>query len=292
MSAFYYIKLYHEILDDPKMGRLPDRLYRRAIECFCLAGELRHETLGRLPPVSEIAWKLHLTDQEMLENELDQLARVGILEYRCETPLDGYWFVTNFAKRQEAISGKERTANSRKRNSNAKRNKSVTKRYPYIESDIESESELKLEAEEEKQTSATAADNFPFYNVQLTQETHQEAKARRVLEKVVSPLTQAAIGKIETVEQLVASFGEDKTLDALMLSFSEWCKTKRKNGQGSYNPHNYGWVDWTAAYLSTGYKSWENGNGNGRKDKPEISEEDRILAAQIRAERAASAAAM
>jgi len=29
MGSPYWIKLYHEILNDPKMGRLPDRLWRR-----------------------------------------------------------------------------------------------------------------------------------------------------------------------------------------------------------------------------------------------------------------------
>ena len=40
MGAKFWIKLYHEILDDPKMGRMPDRLWRRTIELFLLAGEL------------------------------------------------------------------------------------------------------------------------------------------------------------------------------------------------------------------------------------------------------------
>jgi len=34
-----WIKLYHEILDDPKMCKLSDRLYRRVMELFLLAGE-------------------------------------------------------------------------------------------------------------------------------------------------------------------------------------------------------------------------------------------------------------
>ena len=39
MPSKYWIKLYHEVLDDPKMARLPDRLYRRCIEVFLLAGK-------------------------------------------------------------------------------------------------------------------------------------------------------------------------------------------------------------------------------------------------------------
>jgi hypothetical protein len=47
MANTFWIKLYLEILDDPKMGALSDRLYRRAIEMFLMAGEL--ENKGYLP---------------------------------------------------------------------------------------------------------------------------------------------------------------------------------------------------------------------------------------------------
>ncbi len=40
MANNYWIKLYHEILRDPKMARLPDRVWRRTIELFLLAGEI------------------------------------------------------------------------------------------------------------------------------------------------------------------------------------------------------------------------------------------------------------
>ena len=39
MASKYWIKLYYEILDDPKLGKLTDWLFRRAIELFLLAGE-------------------------------------------------------------------------------------------------------------------------------------------------------------------------------------------------------------------------------------------------------------
>lgn len=45
MASKYWIKLYHEILDDHKMGRLPDRLWRRVIELILLAGEQDDEGL-------------------------------------------------------------------------------------------------------------------------------------------------------------------------------------------------------------------------------------------------------
>lgn len=93
MRSPYWIKLYQEVLNDPKMGRLPDRLWRRVIECFLLAGEQRDG--GYLPSLEDMAWTLRC-DAEQLEGELSQIAeKTGIVEKR-----DGRWFVVHFEARQ------------------------------------------------------------------------------------------------------------------------------------------------------------------------------------------------
>jgi len=108
MKSYYWIKLYHEILDDAKMGRLPDHLWRRTIELFLMAGE--EHNAGHLPPLADMAWRLRLDDDKLLE-DLHQLEQVNIL-----TQLDdGSWFVTNFADRQSAMSSKERQQRYRDR---------------------------------------------------------------------------------------------------------------------------------------------------------------------------------
>ena len=95
MPSHYWIKLYHEILDDPKMGRLPDRLWRRAIELFLLAGEMHNS--GDLPSVVDMAWKLRTTKDELMEDLL-ALGKVGIA-----TLNDNGWHIVNFSKRQAAV---------------------------------------------------------------------------------------------------------------------------------------------------------------------------------------------
>ena len=92
MASKYWIKLYHETLNDPKMIRLSDRLYRRTIELFLLAGDL--DEGGDLPTILDLAVYLR-TNTETIETELVELAAVGIV-----SQYDGGWFVTNFAKRQ------------------------------------------------------------------------------------------------------------------------------------------------------------------------------------------------
>lgn len=101
MASNFWIKLYHEILHDPKMGRLPDNVWRRAIELFLLAGELDDD--GKLPNTEDMAWLLHRPSIEEFETELDHLERIRIL-----TRLDDGWLVTKFSERQKAISDAER----------------------------------------------------------------------------------------------------------------------------------------------------------------------------------------
>lgn len=104
----YWIKLYIEVIDDPKMALLPDRLWRRAVELFLLAGKNGQD--GTLPSVRNMAWMLRMKEDE-LRDDLIQLARVGIV---CETLPDD-WFVVNFSKRQASRTDAERKASQRER---------------------------------------------------------------------------------------------------------------------------------------------------------------------------------
>lgn len=100
MSSMPWIKLYTETLDDPKMGRLGDRLWRRVLEMFMLAG--RAGAGGFLPSVDDIAWILRIPADE-LSDDLDQLQQVNIVKLT-----DDGWFVVHFAERQDADSNAER----------------------------------------------------------------------------------------------------------------------------------------------------------------------------------------
>ena len=87
-----WIKLYTEIVHDPKMGRLTDRQHRVCINLFALAGQVDDD--GLLPPLEDIAWHLR-TRPARLQRDMQRLAELGIL---C---LDGeQWCVAHFAERQ------------------------------------------------------------------------------------------------------------------------------------------------------------------------------------------------
>lgn len=106
--AYYYLKLYHEILDDPKMGRLSDHLYRRVIELFLIASASTDRD-GFLPPVEDMAWKLRTSPAELLA-DLSEIEKTAIVKN-----VNGNWYVTNFVKRQAASTTTERTREFKKR---------------------------------------------------------------------------------------------------------------------------------------------------------------------------------
>lgn len=146
MPSKYWIKLYHEALHDPKMGRLSDHLYRRCIELFLLAGETDAE--GALPPVGDMAWTLRTSD-DALTQDLVQLAETGIV-----TKSEAGWIVTKFAARQEAVSGSERVQRYRERNRRAeyKCNVPVTKRYTDTDTDVDTDTTTARACEPEPTT--------------------------------------------------------------------------------------------------------------------------------------------
>jgi len=78
------------------MGRLPNHLWRRAVELFLLAGRGGND--GALPPVEEMVWILWLEKDKLLE-ELHDLVEIGVV--RKTQP--GKWLVTNYSKRQAVI---------------------------------------------------------------------------------------------------------------------------------------------------------------------------------------------
>lgn len=101
MAAKYWLKLYHEILDDPKLAKQPDRLWRRIIECFLLAGD--NNKKGELPKLSDMAWRLRMKDDE-LEKDLQALSKLSVVK-----KIKDKWIVRKFEERQRARTPAERT---------------------------------------------------------------------------------------------------------------------------------------------------------------------------------------
>jgi DnaD/phage-associated family protein len=92
MSSNLWIKLWVEILDDPKISKFPDWLFRYFIYLLLIAKEYDHD--GLLQPVPELAWRLRLREEQITET-LRALTEVGVV---CEDA--GNYRIKNFSKRQ------------------------------------------------------------------------------------------------------------------------------------------------------------------------------------------------
>jgi DnaD/phage-associated family protein len=150
MPAKYWIKLYIEILNDPKMGRMSDRLYRRTIEMFLLAGD--YDDKGRLPPLHDMAWRLQVAD-EQLETEMIELQRMGILDV-----VDGEWIVSKFEERQSKMSDAERKRRQRERAKKSEYYEGCHEGVTNRDTEERRQEEIKREDKDK-----TAADVFTFY---------------------------------------------------------------------------------------------------------------------------------
>jgi len=237
MPSKYWIKLYHEILEDPKMGKLPDNLWRRAIELFLLAGDL--DNGGSLPDIEGLSWRLR-TDKEHLETDLVELASVGIV-----SQVDGVWIVTNFSKRQEPVDNAVRVAQHRKqkRKDQYYGNEPVTNRYTDTDTDtdkiidLDKEQKLKIFRDVTLYTPDFEAErviNIKFDDILLNQK------------------------QLETISDLVGY---------LKPIYEKWCKSKRDNGM-LFNPRNPNWLDWAThnntpdiPVKDTEYRKDEEGGG-------------------------------
>lgn len=88
----HWIKLYTEIVHDPKMGRLSNRQFRTCINLFCLAGIIDDD--GKLPCAADLSWQLRVAVDDLID-DLQALASVGILEQIGDS-----WHVRKWEERQ------------------------------------------------------------------------------------------------------------------------------------------------------------------------------------------------
>ncbi len=70
-----WFRFYHEVLDDPKVQRLPAELFRVWVNCLCLAA--RND--GQIPPLSDVSFAFRETP-EHCEILLQELVKAGLLD--------------------------------------------------------------------------------------------------------------------------------------------------------------------------------------------------------------------
>ena len=255
MVSKYWIKLYHEIIHDPKMGRLPDRVWRRAIELFLIAGETGND--GILPPVEDMAWTLRI-DVEQLSADLVELEKVGIVT------LDGSALpvVTKFAERQAPVSDAERMQayRDRQRKSQYYGDETVTYDDPAVTGPVtnrnaEPDTESDTESDTERVRARPPVELKPSNLEALV--VFKEKTGRRV------PTTEWA----EKIENVVGN--DDKSLRLWGDIVSAWCGCgwKKTNVKGMLEHYERGEIPGA----SNGHSSFAPvGTGPPPKPQPAV----------------------
>lgn len=261
MASTYWIKLYHEILEDPKVARLPDTVWRKMIELFLLAGD--EGKGGYLPEPGEIAWRLRC-DQAELESILTQLENVGIL-----TNTDDGWLVTKFADRQDAETNVERQRRYREEKqrrtyySNAPRNESLHNSVtnPNVDIDID------IDIDKDKDTELTAAKNAAGKLPLPPPLTLSSKKSIKPAKSTANPLTShPAIQLVKGLtrrypnqvnyDEVIATFGEHPDGPKAAECYRVWCAR-------GCNSVGLGWLDWYRDGVPENARSQNKTNGRG-----------------------------
>ena len=259
MTSKYWIKLYHEILDDPKMGRMPEILFARCIKLFLLAGEINEN--GLLPSTDDIAWRLRLEPEEV-ENDLIELQKIGII-----IQIDGRWVVKKFAERQNAM---EPALKMRLYREHKKENEYYDIHYSNVtdsvttpvtnsntDTDIDIDKETEAEAEEEEGAAASAAAAEIFDSFRITKIICDTSG--------MASIPPSENQRIEQIHSMIDIYGYQAVFQKLKAECDRWKNTRSKSGV-FYRVTNMGWVDWAQDALIN--------NGRQAKDPKDMTGEE------------------
>jgi hypothetical protein len=107
-----WFRLYTEVLDDPKVQRLPDALFKTWINALCIAARNN----GKLPPIADLAFSIRLSEKDA-SKRVAQLIAAGLLDRDGEELTLHNWGarqpksdtstdrVKRFRERSETVSG-------------------------------------------------------------------------------------------------------------------------------------------------------------------------------------------
>jgi hypothetical protein len=267
MAARFWIKLYIELLDDAKMARLPNHLWRRAVELFLLAGRVGDD--GALPPVEEMAWSLRLDKDKLLEDLLG-LAEVGVVQ-PCTVPIPNAgagkagpnaWFVTGFKQRQMSESYNRVTryrGRYRKRYSNAASNEAGA--------EVTSTSSFESTSGSASAEEGEGGDDEP-------PRTPAEALLHPDV-RVYSAVTGGRIPGLSLYAPVIDAVRflrkklkmDDRALTEYLQPFwLAWSSRKRQDGR-PYDPGNVTWLTEWALNGSIPSKSPSPGEGKAQRDE-------------------------
>lgn len=235
-DRYTWIKLYTEILSDPKMGRLNNFLWRRAVELFLLAGI--NGKGGELQPVEEMAWLLHADDESELVRSLMSLAEIGVVRQMPE----GNWMVVNFAKRQAAMSDAERQRKHRAGDNSSNPGKASQGCHATV-----TEEEVEEETESSSTSGGAPPNVFALYEknfgslTSMISDDLKDLEATYTAAWVAAAMTEAVHNEARNLKYVAAILKRWKT-EGFRSKYSKTAPKGRKQTQADVENDLSAWV--------------------------------------------------
>lgn len=127
-----WFRLYDEMLDDPKMQRLPPATFKAVINLWCIASK----NGGKLPEFEDIAFGLRM-EREAVVGLLDELVAAGLLDHDDEGLRPHNWDKRQFKSDVTDPTAADRMKRYRNAHRNAHRNETVTVTPPRTDTESE-----------------------------------------------------------------------------------------------------------------------------------------------------------
>lgn len=204
-----WFRFYTEVLDDPKVQRLPPHLFKTWVNLLCLAGA----TDGVFPTIDDISFRLRMSTHDV-EQQLDELILAGLIDIKPDGKLTPH----NWSSRQfVSDNSTERVRKHRKQKAETSRNEDETlhETPPEPEPNPETESETENLTSEQDAAREKRQATTSFARVGLGKGGEVSVEARR------SVATKLGIGDADPLVAIYHDWSGSKTAidpDALFAS--------------------------------------------------------------------------
>lgn len=227
--AGYWLKLYTEILDDPKYNRLTDNAKLGMIELMVVAKKVDRE--GELPSMSDVCFYTRRSE-EWWKPVIEELKRIEFIVEQDDENV-----IRKFKDRQDCANNAERQKAYREnKHKNEFSNASVTNVSRNV---TENREDIDKSREEEDTTTSPAySDLVPSFG------EHHPPYIRIISEvtKHVSPPSTDQEKIFSAIDALWPKYPSvDKMVSYLRPYFNDWKQRKTKAGK-SYSENNYAWL--------------------------------------------------
>jgi hypothetical protein len=145
-----WFRMYDDLLDDPKVQRLPPALFKTWVNLLCVASR----NAGKLPAVEDLAFALRTTE-EAIQVDLEVLARAGLIDEENGSSSPHNWDKRQFKSDADpTAAGRQRKKRDRDKEETVTRDTPVTSHPPEAESEADTETEKLATREPEENTAA------------------------------------------------------------------------------------------------------------------------------------------